>query len=886
MNFYSISAGVLDSLKTPTLDVSALARLVTAKAFVFDHAYRSYSGENDSLFVVVSTDGGVTWPATIFGDGYPNLGTLPPSTTEFTPSAASDWRHHLIRIPDSLLTTSTRIAFVGKSAFGNDCWVDNVAVSVIPDTDYAVTAIAQINGIPTPFRPAVHVDKSTKGVERIVTGQQSFVRASTVNNSIMLDQPVQSKDRKVRSYLAGNAFAESDNALSINAQQPVVMNGVVTNFGISSPGYSFTWTFDGVGQTPISRPGIPFLGTDTVGLNITPTRRGTLTAIADAVVPGDQNLGNNSLTTYRVLSYPDTPMVRIKYDNGQNTPNTFIGFGSGTQSIIAGVRFHTDQNLKLANIDAFYRNEANTDSITVRIRAAGTDTSAPGIVLYTKKFAGQNYISAGGDYFTLPLGNDAPAFAAGSDFWVTIGFPAPITFPMGAHNSPLTTPGHSYYSADETAWAPLIITTERAWLLRTVGIPATPAGPVASNFARSTRVPNAGDTVAVTATITDSTGVTSASLLYAINGGTPASVTMTRVSGTPQSGSYSAVIPGTANTDGARIEYQVQATSASGLTSTSAVTANNSYFAGLSPISLSGVKAIAPNGQNLYVNYYARVTGTVNGPNFQAGNGNLSYYFQDAVGGINLFFFASPVPVLSLGDSITVIGKIAQFRGTTEITPDNATNDIAIVANGRTVTPIGLTLAQLNANPELYESRLIRLTSLRRVRATPPWPPTGSNASIIMYQNVLADSIIMFLDLDTQIPGSPEPSYPVTVTGVTGQFSSSTTIYNNGYEIIPRYLTDFVQPPPGLSGTYNVGTGGNYTTLSAAVSALATDGVAGPVIFQFTDASYTDTAQIITAYTGQGPTNPVTFKPANGVDSKNLDLGRIADLCRVWDPHG
>ena len=96
----------------------------------------------------------------------------------------------------------------------------------------------------------------------------------------------------------------------------------------------------------------------------------------------------------------------------------------------------------------------------------------------------------------------------------------------------------------------------------------------------------------------------------------------------------------------------------------------------------------------------------------------------------------------------------------------------------------------------------------------------------------------MFLDLDTEIPGSTEPTYPVNVTGVTGQFSTSTTIYNNGYEIIPRYLTDFTTPPPGLSGTYTVGTGGSFPTLDSAFAALSNLGVTGPVTFSLIDSVY------------------------------------------------
>ena len=877
VNFWSIPTGTRDTLKTPVMNLSTLRLLASPKALAFDHAYGAYPNAFDSLKIAVSTDGGSTWGNTLFFDGSPNMITNT-NTSEFTPSSASDWRHHVIRIPDSLLTANVQLSFIGISQFGNDLWIDNVGIATLADTDYAVVAIAQINGIPTPFHPSLKsapMDKSTKGVERITEGQPS-TRASAISTSVLIEN-ASTTTRGVRTYVTGNAFSEDGglSPLSINAQAPVSLSSVVTNVGIQSPSYTFNWTLDGVPQPPLSRGPIPFLGTDTVSLTTAAAHRGTLTAIANAAVPNDQNPGNNTLTSYRILSYPDTPVVRIKYDNGSNVPNTFIGFGNGTTPIVAGVRFHTTQNLRIANIDAYYRNETNTDSVTVRIRAAGTDTTAPGPILYTRRFAGLNYISSAGDYFTIPLGSDAPAFAAGSDFWVTIGFPAPITFPMGAQNSPLTTPGHSFYSTNDTAWTPLVITTERAWLLRTVGVPATPVGPVVSTVTRSTRVPNAGDSVLVTATVRDSTGISSTSLLYVINGTAQAPLRMAFVSGTLQNGTYRAAIPGSANTNGARIEYQVEATSASGLITTTTVTANNSYFAGISPLSLTGVRAMNANRQILYTNYYARVTGTINGPNYQTTN--IGFFMQDGFGGINLFAFGAIIP-FALGDSLVVTGKIAQFRGLTEITPDTAIlgSDIVRVATGRPVPIITLTLAAFNANPEQYEGMVVRILNMRRRDATPPWPTVGQSANIIVYQTTPTDTTIMRIDSDTEIPGSPEPTYPVNVTGVISQFTSTATVYNDGYETQPRYLTDFTAGSSALAGTYTIGTGGNFATLSAAIAALTGSGVAGTVTFEFTDASYADTAQIITGYPGQGTASLVTFKPANGITPRIVLSGGSA----------
>jgi hypothetical protein len=320
--------------------------------------------------------------------------------------------------------------------------------------------------------------------------------------------------------------------------------------------------------------------------------------------------------------------------------------------------------------------------------------------------------------------------------------------------------------------------------------------PVVSAVARSTRVPMQGDSVVVTCTITDTLGISTANLIYNING-TPNLVAMVRTGGTPTNGTYRGVVPGSANANGNRVELQIQANSTSGNSTTTAISTNNSYFAGISPLSLSGVKTVGPNRILLYDNYYARVTGTVNGPNYQTTS--ISYFFQDAVGGMDLFRFGTTTPALALGDSIIVLGRLDQFNGLTEITPDTVSVDIVIVATGRPVTAIPLTMIAFNANPELYESRLISMTGLQRRDATPPWPPLGGSANIVVYQGVVTDTTVMRIDSDTEIDGSPEPTYPVNVTGIAGQFSTP-GVFDNGYQLQPRYLTDFTS-----GGTHDIG---------------------------------------------------------------------------------
>ncbi len=70
-----------------------------------------------------------------------------------------------------------------------------------------------------------------------------------------------------------------------------------------------------------------------------------------------------------------------------------------------------------------------------------------------------------------------------------------------------------------------------------------------------------------------------------------------------------------------------------------------------------------------------------------------------------------------------------------------------------------------------------------------------------------------------------------------------------------------------LSGTKTVGTGGDYTTIAAAIAALNANGVSGPVVFSLTDAAYAETgATLLIKAVTNAPTaaNTVTFKPAAG----------------------
>lgn len=90
-----------------------------------------------------------------------------------------------------------------------------------------------------------------------------------------------------------------------------------------------------------------------------------------------------------------------------------------------------------------------------------------------------------------------------------------------------------------------------------------------------------------------------------------------------------------------------------------------------------------------------------------------------------------------------------------------------------------------------------------------------------------------------------------------------------------------VKKAVALAGTYNVGTGGDYATLTAAVADFNSAAITGPVVFNLTDATYTaETFPItINENAGSSATNTLTIKPAAGAEV--MISGNVANLFKI-----
>ena len=120
-DFYNINGSTPFSLVTPPLDISA----VTDPILMFDHAYATYSGEEDQMDVYYSTDGGASYTLLLAMPGGENgiLNTGGTVTSQFVPTA-QQWNTQVIQLPAG----TNKLKFTATSAWGNGLYLDNINV--------------------------------------------------------------------------------------------------------------------------------------------------------------------------------------------------------------------------------------------------------------------------------------------------------------------------------------------------------------------------------------------------------------------------------------------------------------------------------------------------------------------------------------------------------------------------------------------------------------------------------------------------------------------------------------------------------------------------------------------------------------------------------------
>jgi beta-lactamase superfamily II metal-dependent hydrolase len=307
--------------------------------------------------------------------------------------------------------------------------------------------------------------------------------------------------------------------------------------------------------------------------------------------------------------------------------------------------------------------------------------------------------------------------------------------------------------------------------------------PPSAIMATSPLVPQSGERTVIQAQIVDDSGtIESARLTYSINGGGEITLDLNRISNTD----FVGTIPG--QPDGTLIEYRIEARDGAGHGSI----ARGGYFTGTTPINALGVND--DWGVPQFLGFPARIAGTVTvgSGTFSSSNGDL--YVQDATAGINLFRLRSSNLQVTVGDVVSVVGRLSLFNGVTMLDITNPLPNVPFTSPfGITrmtvsgdVAPVVRTLAQID---ESVEGWLVRINDVRVVDGS--IPSSSSNANLLITDGTA--EVTLRILRETGIPGMATPPGRFSIVGVVSQFDRFRP-FNEGYQILPRNRGDLILP--------------------------------------------------------------------------------------------
>ncbi|MCD6376569.1 MAG: DUF4623 domain-containing protein, partial [Caldisericaceae bacterium] len=261
------------------------------------------------------------------------------------------------------------------------------------------------------------------------------------------------------------------------------------------------------------------------------------------------------------------------------------------------------------------------------------------------------------------------------------------------------------------------------------------------------------------------------------------------------------------------------------------------------------------------------VQGIVTSVNYSSSG--TQYFIQDSTAGINLYSGSMHFE-FNIGDEVLVKGSLDQYRGLTEIVPD----DIWLQSSGNVVEPVKIKIADMG---EQYEGMLVRVDSIWMVDPS-EWPAEGSNGQVYVTDGT--DTTYIFVDRDTDLDGWYPPQSMMNVVAILDQYTYSTPP-DDGYSLRGRLRSDFedlvVQLSANMLDFGTVAINGSKTMSVLLKNISVDDFVLDSLTFDneyFMSPLTGDT----TVAAGDSIEIPITFKPTieeevMGVAALHLSIG-------------
>ena len=172
------------------------------------------------------------------------------------------------------------------------------------------------------------------------------------------------------------------------------------------------------------------------------------------------------------------------------------------------------------------------------------------------------------------------------------------------------------------------------------------------------------------------------------------------------------------------------------------------------------------------------------------------------------FFDAVAAGTIVPGTRVTITGLLSEFRGLIQI---NGVDLTSFTVDGQGAAPLAqtVTLAQIAAGGEQYESELLRVANVT-ITGPSPFAPATNYAITDASSSTNAVALRIIGANDTDVDGRPVPTPTANVTGVLGQFDTAVPAVA-GYQIQPILATDVTQ-----GGTASAETPAGRLTLDVA----------------------------------------------------------------------
>ncbi|MCX6639900.1 MAG: lamin tail domain-containing protein [bacterium] len=210
---------------------------------------------------------------------------------------------------------------------------------------------------------------------------------------------------------------------------------------------------------------------------------------------------------------------------------------------------------------------------------------------------------------------------------------------------------------------------------------------------------------------------------------------------------------------------------------------------------ISDVRANDSTGTPILKDSLVTITGIITCA-VQLGTSGPAYMYDNS-GAVAVYDITVQSSGIAIGDSVTATGWVGFYAGLTEIVdePLSGSPDVQfqIISSGHTVNPIVVTPSGFN---EAREGYLVRLNGAHFVE-------TGNFVGNVSYHAVVGvDTVVFYVDAQTDIVSSPIPVGSCDLIGQVGQYDN-TSPYTSGYQLIPRSTSDliFTSIGPSISQT-------------------------------------------------------------------------------------